>query len=219
MDPVSAIVAFSVAAALLTVTPGLDTALVLRTAAVEGGRPAMRAGAGIVTGVLIWGLVAALGLGAVLAVSEIAYRLLTLAGAGYLIWLGGGMLWRALRPPAAAVSAEAESDGEHGGRPGVSASAWFRRGLVTNLLNPKVGVFYVGLLPQFIPADMPVVAFGVGLAAIHAAMGLAWFVVLTSVTRPLAGLLRRPAAVRAIEGLTGSLLVAVGLRLALAPRG
>ena len=92
MDVATALLSFSIAAALLTITPGLDTALVLRTAAVEGPRRAMLAGAGVVTGVLAWGLIAALGLGAVLAVSELAYRCLQLAGAAYLIWLGIGML-------------------------------------------------------------------------------------------------------------------------------
>ena len=76
MNASSAILGFTLTALLLTLTPGLDTALVLRTAAVQGGRKAMGAGAGIVTGVLIWGLVAALGLGAVLAVSRLAYTLL-----------------------------------------------------------------------------------------------------------------------------------------------
>ncbi|MEG7168164.1 LysE family transporter, partial [Pseudomonas aeruginosa] len=81
----------------LTLTPGLDTALVLRTAAVEGGRKAMRAGGGIVTGVLIWGLIAALGLGAVLAVSRLAYTLLQIAGAAYLLWLGWKLISGALK--------------------------------------------------------------------------------------------------------------------------
>jgi threonine/homoserine/homoserine lactone efflux protein len=90
MDPISAVIAFSIPAALLTIMPGLDTALVVRTAAVEGSRRAMLAGGGVVCGCLVWGLIAALGLGVVLAVSQIGYRVLQIAGAAYLIWLGGG---------------------------------------------------------------------------------------------------------------------------------
>ncbi len=215
MDPLSAVLAFSVAAALLTLTPGLDTALVLRTAAVEGPRRAMLAGAGVSTGVLAWGLMAALGLGAVLAVSETAYTLLRIAGALYLLWLGFGMLRAALsaeRAQQVAAAANAKGKGTISGR------GWFWRGLLTNLLNPKVGVFYISFLPQFTAEGVPVVAFSVGLAAIHAAMGTAWFALLTLATRPVAGLLRRPAVTRTLDGLTGAVLIGFGLRLALERR-
>ena len=110
---------------------------------------AMLAGAGVVTGVLAWGLIAALGLGAVLAVSELAYRCLQFAGAAYLIWLGIGMLrgaFRAREPGLPRVMAP-------------SAPNWFLRGVMTNLLNPKVGVFYISFLPQFLPVGVPVVPF------------------------------------------------------------
>lgn len=215
MDPVSAVIAFSFAAALLTVTPGLDTALVLRTATVEGAAPAMAAGTGIVAGVLGWGLLASLGLGAVLAVSEIGYRVLQYAGAAYLVWLGSRMVLAALRPkPADSQRNLAQAGPATRDRMG----GWFWRGLMTNLLNPKVGVFYVSFLPQFLPPGMPVVAFSVGLAAIHAAMGLVWFAAITAATRPFSRLLRRPAFTRGIDGLTGTVLIAFGLRLALERR-
>lgn len=216
MDPVSAVIAFSIAAGLLTVTPGLDTALVLRTATVEGAREAMAAGAGVVAGVLAWGLLASLGLGAVLAVSEIGYRVLQYAGAAYLFWLGARMILSALRPRAGAPEAP---EARAAAAPGARRSGWFWRGLMTNLLNPKVGVFYVSFLPQFIPAGMPVVAFSVGLAAIHALMGLVWFAAITAATRPFSRILRRPAFTRTVDGLTGSVLIAFGVRLALERRG
>lgn len=216
MDPTAAIIAFSVAAGLLTVTPGLDTALVLRTATVEGARQAMAAGAGVVTGVLAWGLLAALGLGAVLAVSHLGYRVLQYAGAAYLFWLGGHMLAGAL---AGQVKLPLVPHADAAGTPRTPMAGWFWRGFLTNMLNPKVGVFYVSFLPQFIPAQMPVVAFSIALAAIHAAMGLLWFAAITAATRPLSKLLRRRAFVRAIDGLTGSVLVAFGIRLALERKG
>ncbi len=206
MDASAAILGFTLTALLLTLTPGLDTALVLRTAAVEGARKAMRAGGGIVTGVLIWGLVVALGLGAVLAVSRLAYIMLQIAGAAYLLWLG----WKLLSGAFKTRPTQSADD-----PPLVRSEHWFLRGLLTNLLNPKVGVFYVSLLPQFVPSDVPVVGFSVLLAGIHAAMGLLWFAALVVATRPLTRWLRRPAAMRSLDALTGLALMGFGLRLAL----
>ena len=207
MDPTSALVAFSIAAGLLTVTPGLDTALVLRTAAVDGPRQAMGAGIGVCCGVLAWGLIAALGLGALLAVSELAFHVLQFAGAAYLVWLGLGLLRNAFRPPA--------SRAEPAGAARQGRGRWLVRGLLTNLLNPKVGVFYVSFLPQFIPLGADVVGFSMLLAAIHAAMGVAWFALLVLATRPFARALGRPAVARSLDAVTGTVLVGLGLRLAL----
>lgn len=213
MDVATALLAFSVAAALLTLTPGLDTALVLRTAAVEGGRPAFLAGLGICTGSVLWGAMAGLGLGAVLAVSDLAYTLLRLAGAAYLFYLGIGMLAGALRGGGVPLlaAADAAPATRRGGR-------WFLRGLTTNLLNPKVGVFYVSFLPQFMPAGADVALLSVVMALIHAAMGIAWFAGLILAMRPLSRLLRRAAVARGLDALTGSLLVGFGVRLALEKR-
>ncbi|NBN78769.1 LysE family transporter [Microvirga tunisiensis] len=216
MDIASALLGFSIAAALLTMTPGLDTALVLRTATVEGARPALMAGLGIVAGCLAWGLAAALGLGAVLAVSQTAFQVLQICGALYLIWLGIGMIRAALRRPGQTGPAGADADGTMGAGAANRATAplrWFWRGLVTNLLNPKVGVFYVSFLPQFLPQGVDVAAFSTLLAAMHAGMGLVWFALLIAATRPLARLLARPAVTRSLDGLTGAVLVAFGVRL------
>src|SRR5947207_2358853 len=108
MDVTSALIAYSIAAALLTVTPGIDTALVLRTAAVEGSRRAMMAALGIICGCLIWGIAAAFGIGALLALSETAYTVLKIAGAVYLLWLGGTMLWAAIRRQQKIAGVEAD---------------------------------------------------------------------------------------------------------------
>ncbi|OCW59555.1 LysE family translocator [Hoeflea olei] len=215
MDPLSAVIAFSIAAALLTITPGLDTALVLRTAAVDGGRHAMQAGAGVVAGVLGWGLLASAGLGAVLTLSETGYRIVQYLGAGYIIWLGSRMLLAAVRGSTKDGAMPAGEPAERSAAPAVN---WFWRGLMTNLLNPKVGVFYVSFLPQFIPPDVPVVAFGIALAAIHAVMGLVWFAAITAATRPFTRLFRRRLFTRGIDGMTGSVLIAFGLRLAFEKR-
>jgi threonine/homoserine/homoserine lactone efflux protein len=207
-----ALLAFTLAAGLLTITPGLDTALVLRTAAVEGSRRAMLAGVGICCGLLIWALTVSLGLGTLLAASQAAYRMLRIAGACYLIFLGTKMLLRKYQP----ASAMDETLSPVFASPGnASASKWFVRGMLTNLLNPKVGVFYVTFLPQFIPSGVSVISFSMLLAAIHAIEGILWFVVLTLATRPLSRWLRRPPVARTLDRATGTVLVGFGLGLVL----
>lgn len=220
MDAMSALIGFSIAAALLTITPGIDTALVLRTATVEGPRQAIATGTGVVSGVLAWGLIAALGLGVILTMSTTAYLVLKLAGAAYLVWLGGHMLYAALgrKPSTSEANAVALPHGPGNSHGPASARRWFLRGLASNLLNPKVGVFYVSFLPQFLPPDVPVIGFSILLAAIHAAMGIIWFAGITLATRPLADLLRRPKAVRCLDGSTGVILVGFGLGLLLERR-
>lgn len=207
-----ALLAFTLAAGLLTITPGLDTALVLRTAAVEGSRRAMFAAIGICFGCLIWGLAASVGLGALLAASQVAYRALRLAGACYLIFLGVKMLLRKHESASTLPDSALPSPASHNS---VSAPRWFVRGLLTNLLNPKVGVFYVTFLPQFIPAGVPVIRFSMLLAAIHAAEGILWFCLLILATRPLSRLLHRPRVAQTLDRATGTVLVGFGLGLVL----
>ncbi|HJY86159.1 MAG TPA: LysE family translocator [Candidatus Acidoferrales bacterium] len=218
-DPMTvghALLAFTAAAGLLTITPGLDTALVLRTGAVEGSRRAMLAGVGICFGCLTWGFAASVGLGALLAVSTIAYNTLRVAGACYLILLGVKLV---LRKPAS-VSAMEETSLHSAQAPdtGASAPAWFIRGFLTNILNPKVGVFYVTFLPQFIPAGVHVTSFSMLLAAIHATEGILWFLLLTLATRPLSAWLRRPRVTRTLDRATAVMLIGFGVRLVLDKR-
>lgn len=203
-----ALLAFSVAAALLTITPGLDTALVLRTAAVEGAKRAALAGIGIVTGCLAWGAAVALGLGVLLEASTLAFNILKWAGAAYLVWLGIGLILKPReRFELSAPAGPSDDD-----------FAWMRRGFLTNLLNPKVGVFYVSFLPQFLPQGAPAGPFIFLLAAMHAVMGLVWFAALIAATRPIAGVLQRAPVVRWLDRLTGGVFLAFGVRLALERR-
>lgn len=206
MDPVTALVSFSIAAALMTMTPGIDTALVLRTASVETGLKAMAAGAGISLGVLFWGLLSALGVAAVLAVSETAYLVMKIAGAAYLLWLGGQMLWSAFRSGKSFGASEVEARE-------TSLTGWFGRGLFTNLLNPKIGVFYMSFLPQFMVEGVNPVGWSALLAGIHGVMGLLWFAAIVLATRPISQLLKKPAVTRVMDGVTGAVLVGFGIKL------
>lgn len=217
MTATAALLAFTLAAAILTITPGLDNALVLRTAAVEGARRALMAGLGISAGCLLWGAIAALGLGSLLAVSTFAYDTLRICAAIYLFYLGVKLLWRTF-PGRKTAHASASGILAATDRPGTTATGWFVRGCLTNALNPKVGVFYITFLPQFMPAGVDVLRFSLLLATVHAIVGMLWFVLLVAATRPLARWLSRPAVTRGLDRVTGAVFIAFGLRLALEKR-
>jgi threonine/homoserine/homoserine lactone efflux protein len=203
----TALLAFAGAAGLLTIVPGLDTLLVLRTATVEGPRRAMFAGLGICTGCLAWGILVSAGLGAVFAVSNLAYQILRIAGAIYLFYLGVRLLFQREKP--ALVESTSEPPASRG------SLRWFFRGLLTNLLNPKVGVFYVTFLPQFIPSHVNVIGFSILLALIHDVEGILWFAALIFVTQPLARWLRHPRTSTVLNRITGGIFIFFGVRLAL----
>ena len=206
-----ALLSFTLAAGLLTITPGLDTALLLRTAAVEGGKQAMLAGTGICLGCLLWGSAASFGLSALVAVSGFAYNVLRIVGAIYLGYLGIKLLIRAFGSTSSISPAEAVW-AENRNR---DSSLWLKRGLLTNLLNPKVGVFYLSFLPQFIPTGVPVWSFSILLALIHATEGLLWFLLLTNATELISSWLRQRRVVMALDSLMGAILIAFGLKLVL----
>lgn len=205
MTAAEAILGFTAAAVALTVLPGLDTALVLRTAAVEGPRRAALAGLGIVIGCMVWGAGVAVGLGALLTASQLAFTILKWAGAAYLLWLGLGLLVKPRQGFDLGADATAPPGREF---------AWMRRGLLTNLLNPKIGVFYVSFLPQFMAQGVPPGPFLVLLAAIHGVLTIAWFAMLIMATRPLARALKRPAVIRWLDRVTGGVFIAFAARLA-----
>jgi threonine/homoserine/homoserine lactone efflux protein len=202
MTIAQSLVAFLIAAGLVTLTPGLDTALVLRAAASEGRRAGAFAALGVAAGCLIWGAAVALGLGALLAASGQVFAIVRLAGAAYLIWMGARLI---VSPRARFAAEDAPPPAGHP----------FRRGLFTNLLNPKVGVFYVSFFPGFVPTGMTFGLWCFLLAVIHVALGLAWFSVLIGATDRVRGLLDRPGAVRIIDRLTGVVFIGFGADLTL----
>jgi threonine/homoserine/homoserine lactone efflux protein len=202
----SSLGSFVLVVGLLTLTPGMDTALIVRTAAVGAPRRAWGVVLGIQSGTLAWGVLTSAGITALLTASRLAYDILRWAGACYLIWMGLSMLWAARRrwsePPAGEGNDDAFLPG-------------WRRGVLTNLLNPKMGAFYLALLPQFIPAGVTTFGFGVLLAGVHIVLGTAWSAVLVALARRLRAVLRRPAARRVLDRITGTVIAAFGLRLAL----
>ncbi|WBX86029.1 LysE family translocator [Sphingosinicella microcystinivorans] len=207
MTVAQSLIAFTAAATVLTLTPGVDTAMVLRSAT-TGARSAAFAALGIGLGCLIWGGAVSLGLGALLAASETAFMVLKWAGAAYLLYLGVGLI---LKPRSALTAGSAAIGG--------TAREAFTRGLVTNLLNPKVGVFYITFLPQFIPTGVDPAGFSFVLASVHVLLGFVWFALLIAATVPLGRFLARPRVVKTMDRLTGGVFIAFGLKLALSRQG
>ncbi len=206
-----AVLGFGAVALLLTVVPGIDTTLVLRSTIVGGRRQAAAAALGITLGLFVWGAAAAVGAAALLAASEWAFRLVGLVGAAYIAYLGGRMLWRAARGDDVAAGVAGATAPPGRGRALVT-------GFTTNLLNPKIGVFYIATIPQFIPAGYSPLAMGLLLAAVHAALGIAWFALIVMGAGYARRWLASPRGVRIVDAVAGTALVAMGAKLALAHR-
>jgi RhtB (resistance to homoserine/threonine) family protein len=198
--------AFLAVAAAVTLTPGPAFALLLQTAAVHGRRTALATIAGNSVGVLTWGALSAAGVSALVAASEVAYDVLRLAGAAYLVWLGV----QALRPRRGA------GDGVDAGTAARDTQqAWraARRGLVNSLANPKLALFFVALFPQFVTPGAAVLPAALTMAAVIVAFDCLWYgtvaVVVDHARRAL-----RPRVLRAVERVTGAVLLGFGVRLA-----
>ncbi len=209
MDP--HIAAFVGVAALLTLMPGPDMALVTRNVLRGGRRVALPSALGVAAGCLAWGVGSSLGIAALVAASAEAYTVLRLAGAAYLTVLGLLALRSAMRP----TTTPADNGADAATPAMLSRTAAFRVCMLNNLVNPKVGMFYVTFLPQFIPPGTPVFAMSVMLAGIHAAMGVVWFTVYGSAISQLGTALRTGRVRRGLEAATGLALLGFGLRIAI----
>jgi threonine/homoserine/homoserine lactone efflux protein len=190
-------------AILIALTPGADTALVVRNALVSGAGAARRTALGTSTGLLVWGAASACGVAAILNASAEVFTTLKLVGAAYLVWLG----LKAIRHAGAH---------EPAARAGGGSS--FRQGLLCNLLNPKAGIFFTALLPQFVSPDDPALAVSLLMTAIAAATSLAWLSVYAVLVPRAGDVLRRAPVRRALDRATGAVLIGLGVRLALSRR-
>jgi threonine/homoserine/homoserine lactone efflux protein len=192
------LVAFTGAATLIVLLPGPDTLVVVRSLLRYGRGSAIRTVAGVLTGLSVWVVAAALGLSALLRASHDGYLALRWAGAAYLIWIGVQSLRaRAVRPH----------------RPGVLGGG-YPAGLASDLLNPKVGVFFVAFLPGFVPSGYDIGLFTIGLGAIFIGLTALYFVILLSASRAVTRWLQTPRIQRRIDRVTGLVLIGFGARLA-----
>jgi threonine/homoserine/homoserine lactone efflux protein len=199
----SQLLAFVGAAVVIALTPGADTALVVRNALAAGAPAARRTALGTSAGLLVWGAASACGVAAVLNASAELFTAVKLAGAVYLLWLG----LQAIRH----AGAHEAAGGARGGSP-------FRQGLLCNLLNPKAGIFFTALLPQFVSPQDPALLVSLLMTAIAAGASLAWLSVYATVVPRAGDVLRRPRVRRALDRATGAVLIGLGVRLALTRR-
>lgn len=199
---------FLFAITILTLTPGFDTALVLRSAVAQGAKRASVTALGITLGCLVWGVAVGFGLGALLLASEMAYNLLKWLGAAWLLYLGLKLF---LKPRQTVIDTQ---------QPALQQGylACFSRGLLGNLLNPKVGIFYVSFLPQFIPAGASVALWCSLMALAHMLLGLVWNAVLIGGSHYFAGHLRKPRVLNVMDRLTGCVFIGFAAKLALSRR-
>lgn len=199
---------FMLAALVLNATPGVDLLLTVARTAAGGVRAGLAAALGISTGCVLHALAAAFGLAALLAVSGTAFAFIKWAGAAYLLWLGVGLLRSAWRNGGTALPAAPPSQA-------VALGAEFRRGLLTNVLNPKVALFFLAFLPQFIPAQAAhkTAAF-LGLGALFVLQGTLFLFAVVALTARLARSPRLARQARALRAVGGLLFVGLALRLA-----
>src|SRR6187431_2363535 len=202
---------FATTVFVINATPGVDMMLTLTRTLRHGVRGGLAAAAGIMAGCVVHALAAALGLAALIAASAAAFTVIKWAGAAYLLWLAFGMLKSALSGDVQAATPQlAESPG---------LAALFRQGVLTNVLNPKIALFFLALLPQFIDADAPykTLAF-LFLGAWFVVQGTTFLAAFVLLVAPLRRW--RPSAriERTIQGLGGTLFMALAAKLALAPR-
>jgi len=196
--------AFVLTCLVVVVVPGPDFALVLRNAP-RGTRAATTAAAGIMVGNTILAVLAVLGVTALLGASEVVGTGIRIAGAAYLLYLGLRAFAEAFaRTPKPSQRPAPAAERQRGG------SSPFVQGMVSNLLNPKVAVFYLSLFPQFTVAPLPPLAQHALMAGIFLLIALAWYVLLLSALKKVTGVLARPRTGRIVVGSSGAVLVGVG---------
>jgi threonine/homoserine/homoserine lactone efflux protein len=196
---------------LLTVTPGADMAMVSRSVFL-GGRPAAFATTlGIGAGCMVWAIASAAGVAAVLAASETAYDTLRLVGAAYLVWLGIQSLLAA-RPDRARWAQTPSQGGLTPASRGLRSP--FRQGLLTNLFNPKIALFYTTFLPQFIRPGDPVLLLSIAMAGVHIALGIVWLSAYAWLLDRAVDAFKSSRLRRALDAVTGTVLVALRIRVA-----
>jgi threonine/homoserine/homoserine lactone efflux protein len=199
-------------AALLSITPGAATALVVRNAVRGGRRHAFFTTSGSSIGVLAWGCFAAVGIATLVATSAAAFDAVKLAGAAVLLVIG---LWSLLARGELGAPAVF---GRAGAGVAVSGRAALREGLITSLANPKLAVFFVALFPQFIPRGAAVLPSAVGMATVIVAVDLIWYSTLAFLVARARRAFVDGGWGRRVERLTGAVLIALGIRLALERR-
>lgn len=204
------IATFVLVALLLCLVPGPDTLLVLRVGLRGGRRDGTTVGLGCAAGSLVWGSAAAVGIAALLQRSAEAFEVVKLLGAAYLIVLGGRTLWAARR----SGSLPFENPPEPATGAGRSVTGTFARGLVSDLLNPKVGLFYVAVIPQVVPHGIPILRATLMFAGVDTIIAALYMVALAAATEWALHRLRQTRIRRAMEVTTAGCMIGLGVAVA-----
>jgi threonine/homoserine/homoserine lactone efflux protein len=212
MDLVVSLPAFVIAVLLISASPGPAMALIFRRAALRGLAGAVPTVLGLEAGLYLWALFAAAGLAALVAASEVAFIVLRIVGAAFLIYLGIRAWRTAWRNRAVPADVDIGSS--------ASRRWWkaFGEGTVVMLANPKAAAFMIAFYPQFVPAERPLFATTALLAALQVVIETAFYLVLAAVVGRAGAWFRRPSVRRRLEAVTGSVLIALGVRLAIHTR-
>jgi threonine/homoserine/homoserine lactone efflux protein len=203
--------AFVGVAALVIVTPGPDTALTVRNALLGGRAAGVATAAGVALGLAVWTAAASAGLAALLVASEPAFVAVKLAGAAYLVLLGAQTLLHALR-------GRGDEHAREGGERRLRPAAALRQGILNDLGNPKIAVFFTTLLPQFAPAHGPAFLTLLAFGLLFCVMTFAWLCAYSVAVARAGRALRRPRVRRALDAVMGAALVALGFRVAVERR-
>ena len=195
--------------ALVIMTPGPDTALAIRNTLLGGRRAGVFTALGVATGQLLWAIATSAGIVAVLLASEPVFRVVKLAGALYLIALGAHALWGALRSGYPVDAADPRA-----ARVRLRPAAAFRQGVINNLGNPKMAVFFVSVLPQFAPAGHGMLSALILFGVVFSTLTLLWLASYAALISALGHVLRRSPVRRAVEGVSGVILIGLGVRVA-----
>jgi RhtB (resistance to homoserine/threonine) family protein len=200
---------YLIAISLLTITPGVDTVLVIRNTTRGGWRDGALSSLGICSGLFVHALVSAVGISVILLQSAWAFGALKLAGAAYLVWLGIVSLRSAVRRQ---EGRELPADPQPRARFNPRRS--LREGFLSNVLNPKTIVFYMAFLPQFIDPSGSAVSQSLFLAGLHFVIAMLWQCLLAAVVDQARRWMQDSRVRRTLDGVTGSIMVFLGIKLA-----
>ncbi len=205
---ISALTTYLIAITLLTITPGVDTMLIIRNTARGGWRDGAVSSLGICSGLFLHATISAVGISVILLQAAWAFSALKLAGAGYLVWLGISS-WRKVL----------KQEGFEIVNGGTTVEKFLiqrslREGFLSNILNPKTAIFYMAFLPQFINPAQSALLQSLFLAGLHFIIAMIWQCLLALMVKQLKVWLQRPRVSQIFDGVTGTVMIALGLRVA-----
>lgn len=206
---IATLTTYLIAITLLTLTPGVDTMLVIRNTARGGWRDGAVSSFGICSGLFIHATISAVGISVILLQAAWAFNALKLAGAGYLVWLGIYSWRKVLRRQGFQIE-----NGQIAGQNKFIVKRSLREGFLSNVLNPKTAVFYMAFLPQFINPAHSALLQSLLLAGLHFIIAMLWQCLLALMVKQLKGWLQRPGVSQVFDGVTGAVMIGLGIRVA-----